>query len=251
MRNVAPDSPGSDARARRAAPGVKSKPISGSFATTTDHTIQTEKAKSRQAIEIQRLRVAIRRPVLLPEVLVLRVPVLQDRARGIGIGGNPCISGSSGSWSSGTAPRGALHRRIDTCIQVNATPDQQEQEGEARGIDAGQIEQRAEHDRQHEATQAADHPDETADRADMPGVIDRDVLEDRRLAEAHEEAEREDRDHERAKVHLRSRRRSDRSRRGSRSRSADRTASAARSSRSRRSSTSPSARRAGRTRCPP
>ena len=62
MRNVAPDSPGS-AASQNSWLGVKSKPISGSLATTTDHTIQTEKANSRQAIEIHRLRVAIRRPV--------------------------------------------------------------------------------------------------------------------------------------------------------------------------------------------
>jgi hypothetical protein len=34
-------------------------------------------------------------------------------------------------------------------------------------------------------------PTRPADCADMVGVVDRDVLEDRRLAEAHEEAKRE------------------------------------------------------------
>ena len=46
-------------------------------------------------------------------------------------------------------------------------------------------------DRQHEAAEPADQADEAADRADVVRVVDRDVLEDRRLAEAHEEAEHE------------------------------------------------------------
>ena len=81
--------------------------------------------------------------------------------------------------------------------------DQHEEEGEAGGVDAGQIEERAEDDRQHEAAEAADHADKAADRTDVVGIVDRDVLEDRGLAEAHEEAEHEDRDHERHEVHLR------------------------------------------------
>ena len=51
----------------------------------------------------------------------------------------------------------------------------------------------AEGDRQHEAAQAADQADDAADRADMVRVVDRDVLVDRGLAQAHEEAEHEDR----------------------------------------------------------
>ena len=44
--------------------------------------------------------------------------------------------------------------------------------------------QHAERDRQHEAAEAADHADEAADRADIVRVVDRDVLVDRRLAQA-------------------------------------------------------------------
>ena len=70
--------------------------------------------------------------------------------------------------------------------------DEHEQQREAGGVDAREVQKRAEGDRQDEAAEAADHADEAADRADVAGVVDRDVLEDRGLAEAHEEAEREE-----------------------------------------------------------
>ena len=47
--------------------------------------------------------------------------------------------------------------------------------------------------RQDEAAEPADHADEAADRADVVRVVDRDVLVDGGLAEAHEEAEHEER----------------------------------------------------------
>ena len=80
--------------------------------------------------------------------------------------------------------------------------DQREQQHEAAGPQTGEIEQRAERDRQHETAKAADHADEAADRADILGVIDGDVLVDRGLAERHEEAQHEHRDGERYKPHL-------------------------------------------------
>ncbi len=58
---MAPDSPGSAASQNRW-PTEKSNPIAGILATTTDHTIQTEKAMSRLGIEIHRLRVAMALP---------------------------------------------------------------------------------------------------------------------------------------------------------------------------------------------
>jgi hypothetical protein len=75
-----------------------------------------------------------------------------------------------------------------------AKRDDHEQQHEAAGPDAGEVVQHAEGDRQDEAAEAADHADEAADRADVVRVVDRDVLVDRRLAEAHEEAEHEHRD---------------------------------------------------------
>ena len=71
--------------------------------------------------------------------------------------------------------------------------DDQEQQPEAALPDAGQVVERAEGDRQDEAAEAADQTDDAADRADAVGIVDRDVLVDRRLAEAHEEAEHEGR----------------------------------------------------------
>ena len=66
-----------------------------------------------------------------------------------------------------------------------------EQRHEAALPDAGEVVEQAEQDRQHEAAEAADQADHAADRADVVGVVDGDVLVDRRLAEAHEEAEHE------------------------------------------------------------
>ena len=47
MRKVAPDRPGS-AASQNSWPVVNSKPIAGSRATTTDHTIHTANESSRQ-----------------------------------------------------------------------------------------------------------------------------------------------------------------------------------------------------------
>ncbi len=89
----------------------------------------------------------------------------------------------------------------------NMHPDQrarhqQEQQHEAAGPEAGQIDQRAERDRQHEAAEPADHADQTADGADIIRIIDRDVLVDGGLAQRHEEAEHEHRHRERHQAHL-------------------------------------------------
>ena len=88
------------------------------------------------------------------------------------------------------------------CIQSKATLDQHEQQHEAAGPQAGEIVERAERDRQHEAAEPADHADETADGADIFRIIDRDVLVDRGLAQAHEEAEHEHDHGERHDAHF-------------------------------------------------
>ena len=69
--------------------------------------------------------------------------------------------------------------------------DQQEQQHEAAGPKSGQVDQRAERDREHETAETADHADQPADGADIIRVVDRDVLVDGGLAERHEEAEHE------------------------------------------------------------
>ena len=135
-------------------------------------------------------------PGLVPERLVLRPPVL-DQIAGPSLptccaSWIACISGSSGSLRSSGSRASRSMRRIARCIHSSATPDEQEQQHEAARPDAGQIVEHAERDRQHEAAEPADHADEAADRADIVRVIDRDVLVDRGLAQAHEEAEHED-----------------------------------------------------------
>ena len=79
---------------------------------------------------------------------------------------------------------------------------QHEQQGERARPYPGEVEQRAERQRQDKAAEPADHADQPADRADVVGVIDRDVLEHGRLAEAHEQPEHEDRHKEGDEAHL-------------------------------------------------
>ena len=75
--------------------------------------------------------------------------------------------------------------------------DDAEQEHEAARPHTRHVEKRTEGDRQDEASEAADHADQAADRPHMVGIVDRDVLVDRGLAERHEEAEHEDQHDER------------------------------------------------------
>ncbi len=79
--------------------------------------------------------------------------------------------------------------RTATCIHRKQTATSGEEQHEAARPDAGQVVERAEGDRQDEAAEPADHADQAADRADVVRVVDRDVLVDGGLAEAHEEAE--------------------------------------------------------------
>ncbi len=102
-----------------------------------------------------------------------------------------CISGSSGSLLQLRLRDSALHVADRDVHPDQRGRDQSEQQHEATGPDAGEVVERAERDRQHEAAEPADHADETADRADTVGVIDRDMLVDRGLAEAHEESQHE------------------------------------------------------------
>ena len=98
-----------------------------------------------------------------------------------------------GQLAQGSAPCASRSmRRMARCIHSSETRGDQEQQHEAAGPDAGQIVEHAEGDRQNEAAETADHADQPADRADIVRVVDRDVLVDRRLAQAHEEAEHED-----------------------------------------------------------
>jgi hypothetical protein len=96
----------------------------------------------------------------------------------------------------------ALHAQDRHMHPDHRDQHQHEQRHEAAGPQPGQVEQGAEQDRQNEAAQAADHADQTAHRADMLRVVDRDVLVDRRLAQGHEETEHEDDDDETGQPHF-------------------------------------------------
>lgn len=78
----------------------------------------------------------------------------------------------------------------------------EEEQHEAARPQAGQVVQHAENQRQDEAAQPADHAHKAADRAHAVGVVDRNVLVDRSLAQSHEEAEDEDRDGEAHHTHF-------------------------------------------------
>src|SRR5207344_380666 len=67
-----------------------------------------------------------------------------------------------------------------------------EQRHEAALPHARQIIERAEEYRQHEAAQAPNQADDTADRTHVLRIVDGDVFVDGRLAETHEETEDED-----------------------------------------------------------
>jgi hypothetical protein len=90
----------------------------------------------------------------------------------------------------------ALHAADRDMHPNERSSDQPEQQHEAACPDAGEIVERAERDRQDEAAEPADQPDQPADGTDMAGIVDRDVLVDRGLAQAHEEAEHEHDDDE-------------------------------------------------------
>ena len=79
--------------------------------------------------------------------------------------------------------------------------DDGKQQPEAALPDAGQVVQRAEGDRQDEPAQSAHQPDHATDGADPAGIIDRDMLVDRGLAQAHEEAQHERHRHEAGHAH--------------------------------------------------
>ncbi len=122
MRSVAPESPGR-AASQNSWSVVKLKPTSGSLATTTDHTCHTAKESRRAGIEIQRLRRAMRRPVLSQNAgssgrQSLRVCPICGATTGLG---KPNISGNGGSFArtSPAVPRSMC--RMLMCVHRSAT----------------------------------------------------------------------------------------------------------------------------------
>ena len=199
MRSVAPDRPGS-AASQNSWSVVKLKPTAGSLATTTDQTIQTANDSSSAGIEIQRLRRAMARPGLVPELRVLRAasPSISMRPsapivlRGSWIG---CISGSSGSLSS-AVPGASRSMLADREVH----PDERDRR-RATNSSMKQLVQMPVRSLSTPKAIGSTKPPRPPIMPTRPptaptlfGIVDRDVLEDRRLAEAHEEAEHEDDD---------------------------------------------------------
>ena len=141
--------------------GVKAKPIAGSRATTTDQTIHTAKASSSAGIDSQRLRRATVGPAFSAQNVgssgrqssMTRILPGARRARACPF---PAVPGSS----SRACPRPRSIRRIERCIQAERDGDDEEQQHEAAGPDAGEVEERAEGDGRDEAAEAADEADE-------------------------------------------------------------------------------------------
>ena len=114
----------------------------GSFATTTDQTSQTAKDSSSAGIEIQRLRRAMAAPGRLPEGLVLRAPVGQDRAgqRADVLGLVDLLHfGKLGKLLQRFADDAALHLADRQVHPDERTRDEHEQQHEAARPDAGQV----------------------------------------------------------------------------------------------------------------
>src|SRR5690606_24245605 len=77
----------------------------------------------------------------------------------------------------------------------------QEQEHEAALPYADDVIQHAEGQWEQKTTQTTDHADDPTDRADMAGIIGRDMLENGRLAQRHEEAEYDGQQYEHGQTH--------------------------------------------------
>ncbi len=101
------------------------------------------------------------------------------------------------------ADRLLLHRADGEVHPERRDGDDHEEQPEAALPHAGEIVQRAEGDGQDEAAEATHEAHHATHCADATGIIDRDVLVDRRLAEAHEETQHESRDDEAAEAHPR------------------------------------------------
>ena len=134
------------------------------------------------------------RPLLGPELRILRLPFGQH-ARPHGADVLLLVDrlhfGEFRQLLQTAGERLPFHALDGDVHPDQRTGGDEEQQHEAAGPDAGEIVERAEGDRQHEAAETADHADQAADRADIVRVVDRDMLVHRGFAQAHEEAEHE------------------------------------------------------------
>ena len=174
------------------------KPIAGSLATTTDHTIQTAKESSSDGIEIQQVAPGDARARSLPRTpcppaASPRCSCAAKRADMLRLV-DLLHLGQLGELLELLADSARSMLRIARCIQTSASAGRA---GTAAMKQLCQMPVRSlsapNSDRQHKAAEPADQADDAADRADMLRVVDGDVLVDRRLAQAHEEAQHEER----------------------------------------------------------
>ena len=165
---------------------VNVNPTDGSFATTTDQTCQTANDSSKAGIDIQRFRRAIARPVVTQNVLSSGRQSASTSAHGRRCSGlvDALHLGKFGQALQRIADHTSPPCAGSRSASSNEPLTRSEQQHEAAGPNAGQIVQRAECNRQNEPTESADHADQSADRADVVRVVDRDVLVDGGLAEA-------------------------------------------------------------------
>ncbi len=80
MRRVAPTRLGME-MSQKISPVLRSKPAAGSVTATIDQSCQTTKPRNSAKIDQRRLRRAMARPLGLPLLLVLGVPVVDPAAR--------------------------------------------------------------------------------------------------------------------------------------------------------------------------
>ena len=155
-------------------------------------------------MEIQQVAAGDGAALGAPELGILRAPVVQHRARqradrlrllDLGLVHLGLVDVEHlrqlGQLFGCHACRLALHLPDGEVHPHQRRERDREQQHEAALPHAGEVVGETEQDRQHEAAQAPDQADDAAHRAHVVRVVDRDVLVDRGLAEAHEEPEDE------------------------------------------------------------
>src|SRR4029079_361603 len=172
MRSVAPESAGS-AASQKSWFGVNLKPSALRFTATTLQSCQTTNARKRHGTEIQRLMRAMASPSRSQNFLSSGVQMVMS------------FPGRAGSSVAGVVEWVDLEAPLfgDPCREARAAdlgaphfgeihpgerhPHDAVHQHEAARADAGEVDERAEHDRQQESAEPAGETDDPRDHADV------------------------------------------------------------------------------------
>ena len=145
-RNTAPESPGS-AASQKSWLVVNLNPMCGSSTTTTLHTTQTAKASSSGGIDSQRLRLAMRLPVVIQKPSSSGLQSASTcRRRRVGSMSSAPASAARAAACCSRMPSRSL--RSATHIQIMVTTITPGDQHEAAAAHADHVGGDAEHDRQ-------------------------------------------------------------------------------------------------------